>query len=305
MPTNLSNASGSPLIIMAGATGDLGGRIAKILLASGARVRALVRSGSDPQKVAALKQQGAEIVAVDFGSVRELTNACRGGSCLVSALSGLEEVIVALQTSLLEAAVQAGVPRFIPSDFCVDFTRLPYGTNRNLDFRKRFKERLDKAPIAATSIFNGMFSDLLTGQAPVVLFPMKRILFWGNANQAMDFTTIADTATFTAAAALDPNTPRNLCIAGDVLSPRGLQQAASKATGDSFKLLRAGGLWVLSLMIKLTRTFAPGKNEVFPPWQGMQYLRNMLSGRVKLEELDNARYPEIRWTPVHEVLAAR
>lgn len=36
----------------------------------------------------------------------------------------------------------------------------------------------------------------------------------------------------------------------------------------------------------------------------MQYMHNMLSGRAKLTPLDNARYPDLRWTPVREVLAA-
>jgi hypothetical protein len=31
----------------------------------------------------------------------------------------------------------------------------------------------------------------------------------------------------------------------------------------------------------------------------------MFTGRPKLQPLDNARYPDIRWTPVREVLATR
>ena len=58
-------------------------------------------------------------------------------------------------------------------------------------------------------------------------------------------------------------------------------------------------------MIKVTRRLVPAKNEVFPPWQGMQYLHNMFTGLPKLEPLDNARYPDLRWTQVQEVLASR
>ena len=70
-----------------------------------------------------------------------------------------------------------------------------------------------------------------------------------------------------------------------------------------FKLLRAGSLGFLATMIKITRTLAPAPNEVFPPWQGMQYLHNMLSGQAKLPPLDNDRYPDISWTSVREALA--
>jgi hypothetical protein len=69
--------------------------------------------------------------------------------------------------------------------------------------------------------------------------------------------------------------------------------------------LRAGGLWVLKLMIKITRRLVPAKNEVFPPWQGMQYLHNMFTGLPKFQALDNDRYPAIQWARVREVLAGR
>ena len=290
-------------IILAGATGDLGERIARHLLKKGATVLALVRPASARDEIAVLRKLGATIVEVDFDSLPQLTHACQGGTCVVSALSGLREVIVDTQTKLLHAAVEARVPRFIPSDYCIDYTQTPEGTNRNLDLRREFRQCLDQAPIQATSILNGMFADLLTGQAPVVLYPFKRIVYWGDADQPLDFTTIADTAEYTAAAALDPTTPRDLRIAGDVLSPRDLRQVASQATGNGYKLFRVGSLGTLDVMIKVTKTLMPAQNEVFPPWQGMQYLRNMLSGQAKLTSLDNDRYPAIRWTKVQEVIA--
>ncbi|MEO6037649.1 MAG: NmrA family NAD(P)-binding protein [Saprospiraceae bacterium] len=292
-------------IVVAGATGQLGARIVRALRQHGAPVRALVRPGTTAEARQSLRDQGVHIVEVDYDNGSDLAAACAGAGCVVSALSGLREVIVAAQTRLLEAAVAAGVPRFIPSDYSADFTKLPVGANRNFDLRREFGERLDRAPIAATSILNGMFADLLTGQAPVVLFGPKRIVFWGNADQPLDFTTMDDTAAYTAWAALDPATPRYLRIAGEVASPRQLQTAASQATGEQFRLTRVGGLGLLQGMIKVTRFLVPGRKEVFPPWQGMQYLHNMLSGQAKLSPLDNDRYPEMRWTPVREVLTTR
>ena len=292
-------------IVLAGATGDLGFRIAQALLGRGAAVRALVRPGNTKPEVAQLREQGATVVEVDFNNVGALTQACAGATCVVSALSGLRDVIVDAQTQLLDAAVAAGVPRFIPSDYAADFTKLPEGSNRNFDLRREFGRRLDQAPIRATSVLNGMFMDLLTGQAPVILFKIRRVLYWGSADQPLDFTTIADTATFTAAAALDPTTPRYLRVAGEVATVRDLQAAATAATGRRFGHLRAGGLWLLKLLIKITRRLAPAPNEVFPPWQGMQYLHNMFTGLPKLTPLDNDRYPEIKWTKVRELLAEK
>ncbi|MBC6699199.1 NmrA family NAD(P)-binding protein [Hymenobacter puniceus] len=303
--TGGASTSAKQLVVLAGATGQLGLLIAHFLRQRGATVRALVRPGAVAgAEATSLRLQGVDVVAADYSDATALAEACAGASCVVSALSGLREVIVDTQTQLLEAAVAAGIPRFIPSDFSADFTRLPEGSNRNFDLRREFQRRLDKTPIKATSILNGMFMDLLTGQAPVVLPGPKRVVYWGDADQPLDFTTMTNTAEFTAAAALDPGTPRYLRVAGEVASIRELQAAATQATGQPFKLFRVGSLRAFSKVIKLTKALLPASNDVFPPWQGMQYLHNMFSGQAKLAEpLDNNRYPEIRWTQVHEVLA--
>ncbi|MBL0020571.1 MAG: NmrA family NAD(P)-binding protein [Bacteroidetes bacterium] len=52
----------SQKILLAGATGNLGGHIARALIARGAHVRVLVRPSSDPTKIAALQQLGMEII---------------------------------------------------------------------------------------------------------------------------------------------------------------------------------------------------------------------------------------------------
>ncbi len=294
-----------PSIVVAGATGNLGGRIVIALLARQASVTALVRPSSRSDRIEWLRGMGASVASVDLTDVSQAAHACSGASCVVSALQGLRDVIVETQTALLDAAVKAGVPRFIPSDYSIDFTRLTPGENRNLDLRRDFHARLGTAPISATTIFNGAFADMLTGQMPLILFRLKRVLYWGNADQRMDFTTMDDTAGFTASAALDPSTPRFLRVAGDQLSARDLAAVASEVTGRKFRLLHAGGLGMLRMLIRVARRIAPGENELYPAWQGMQYMRDMFDGRAKLEPLDNDRYPGMRWTAAREVLGDR
>lgn len=291
-------------IVLAGATGNLGGRIARALRARGAAVRALVREDSAPDAVAALHRAGIERFVVAYDDADGLARACSGAGCVVSAVSGLRDVIVDAQTQLLGAALSAGVPRFIPSDYCIDFASLPVGANRNLDLRRAFGVRLDAAPIRATSILNGAFADMLTGQAPILLFKFKRVLYWEDADQRMDFTTIDDTASYTAAAALDATTPRTLRISGDQVSARELTDIISRVTEAPWQLTRAGGLGRLSLLIKIARAVAPGGDALYPPWQGMQYLHNMFSGRAILHPLDNGRYPDIHFTRTRDVLEA-
>jgi len=292
-----------PAIVVAGATGNLGGRVVRALLERGASVRALVRAGTPSDKVERLRDLGAAIAVTDWRGASDLAAACGGASCVVSALQGLRDVIVGTQSVLLDAAIGAGVPRFIPSDYSIDFTRFPSGENRNLDLRRDFHARLDASSISPTTIFNGAFAELLTGQMPLILFKRKRVLYWGNADQRMDFTTIDDTAAFTARAALDPSTPRFLRIAGDQLSAREVNAVVSEVTQQQFRLFRAGSLGTLGALIRIARLFSPAKKDLYPAWQGMQYMRNMFDGRAKLDPLDNGRYPDLRWTTVREVLS--
>lgn len=58
-------------------------------------------------------------------------------------------------------------------------------------------------------------------------------------------------------------------------------------------------------MIRVAKVVASKLNSVFPPWQGMQYLRDMFTDDAKLTPLDNARYPAMQWTPVRALFESR
>ncbi len=290
-------------ILIAGGTGNLGELIVKALMKRGAAVRAVTRQETDPEKTAKLKQLGAEVIPVDMSNAAELKNACQGVSCVVSALSGLRDVIVDAQTQLLDAAVAAGVSRFIPSDFAADFTRLPEGDNRNFDLRKEFHRILDQSPIAPTSIMNGAFSYILSYNSPLYDFKNHTVAFWGNdPDWKMDFSTMENTADYTAAAALDMETPRILRIASFQVSPKDLAAIGEKVKGQKFRVVPMGSLEDFAAANKKDRAAHPeGENEVFPEWQARQYLHSMFS--VHNETLDNDRYPDVEWANAVDVIS--
>ncbi|MET4097343.1 hypothetical protein [Arthrobacter sp. UYCu712] len=141
-------------------------------------------------------------------------------------------------------------------------------------------QRLDATEIQATSILNGAFTDMLSGQAPMILFSLRRVLFWSDPDQMLDFTTKDDTATYTAAAALDERAPRVLQVAGDQVSARTLAATMSRAV----------------------RALMPASTVPFPPWQGMQYFASMFSGDATLRYINNDRYGSRKWTTARDVL---
>jgi hypothetical protein len=138
--------------------------------------------------------------------------------------------------------------------------------------------------------------------APLILFKKQRILCWGNPDQIVEFTTTFNVADFTAEVALDDNTPRFLRIAGDRLSCNDFVKLLTEITNEKYKLFRPGGIGLLNTVIALTRFFSPSKNELYPAWQGMQYMRDMMEGRIIFQEYANDRYTNIQFTSVKEFL---
>jgi len=289
-------------ILVAGATGNLGEKICHRLIERNAHVKAIVRANSDADKVKSLKDAGVDVIQVDFNDHQSLQSACAGASCVVSTLAGLREVIVTVQSQLLDAAVSAGVPRFIPSDFCTDYTQLSKGDNRNFDLRKEFQALIDQRPVKATSIFNGAFSYVLQYGIPLLNTKNKTIAYYEDKlDWKVDFTTLDDTAAFTAAAALDNDTPRYLNIAGFQVSPQDLAALTERLYGKAFKLVNEGSMEQFLINNNAFRAEHPeGENELYPRWQQAQYLYSMFAAHH--QHLDNVRYPELSWSSVEDVL---
>ncbi|HEV8050354.1 MAG TPA: SDR family oxidoreductase, partial [Thermoplasmata archaeon] len=105
-------------VLVVGATGDLGGRTVRALLARGHRVRALVRPGSES---AGLRSQGVEIAEGDMLAPPTLEAAMTGVSAVVSSAIGYSRrrPSDSLRTdfegnhNLVDAAKKTQVPRFI------------------------------------------------------------------------------------------------------------------------------------------------------------------------------------------------
>ena len=283
-------------ILVAGATGNLGSRICSQLIKRNTEVRAIVRTSADSGKKETLEKMGVKVHEVNLGSIDAIANASTGVSCIVSALAGLGDVIIDLQKRLLDGAVQAGVPRFIPSDFCTDYNDLVQGDNRNFDLRRQFREYLDDSSMKVSSIFNGAFADILKYNTPVLNLKDKSIGYWGDkADWKLDFTTMDDTAAFTAEVALDETAPRVLQIASFRISPNMIKAEVKEAAGQEFRIHQLSNLEDFAQFIKKQRADnTAGENELYAKWQQSQYMYSMFS--THHQQLANDRYENLTWT---------
>ena len=283
-------------ILVAGATGNLGNKICRELIKRGAAVSAIVRVSTDQEKIDTLKKMGVTVLSIDLDSVDEIAEACAEVSCVVSAVAGLRDVIVDLQKRLLDGAVKAGVARFIPSDFCTDYTNLVPGENRNFDLRREFKKYIDSTPVKASSIFNGAFADILKYNTPILNLKDKSIGYWGEkADWPLDFTTMDNTAAFTAEVALDDEAPRDLQIASFQISPTMIVSDVKEASSQDFTIRQMGSIDDFGAYLKKQRAENPaGEHELYAKWQQGQYMYSMFT--TQQTNLANDRYENITWT---------
>jgi uncharacterized protein YbjT (DUF2867 family) len=292
-------------VLVVGASGKMGLKIVRELLALAATVRVTHRDGSSPEQVAKLRALGVELITADLSDEPSLTHACDGADVVVSSVQGLRDTIVDGQTRLLRAAEKAGVSRMIPSDYSLDFFKTTEGGNRNLDLRREFNRTLDASSVRGTSVLCGAFMDLLAFGAigPDPKTGVYKV--WGDDNQPSDFTSTDDVAKFVAAVALDADAGRVVRVAGDTRSPRELGAVFEELRGQPVKIESAGSLADLDRTIDAMRAADPAPTNVFPVWQQLQYARDMASGRGKLSPLDNGRYPSVHAKAVREFLRPR
>lgn len=116
----------------------------------------------------------------------------------------------------------------------------------------------------------------------------------------MDFTTYADTAAYTAEAALaDAALPREFCVASDSLTFHELVSETEAGLGWSITVKTLGTL--ADLDAEIARRLQAEPANIFA-WLPLMYWRGMLNGKGKLGSLMNAQYPAIHPVGVRQYL---
>ena len=177
-------------ILVAGATGRVGGAATRHLLQSGFETRALVRSAARGERLRAL---GAEVAVGDVTRPETLAPALEGCDGVFSALSSAtdrqaREVEYRGNVELLSAAREAGVGRFVYSSALLADHPLSrkVGTFRE---KARFEEALFGAgDVSATALRPAMFMETLLmalkGPVAFVMGRQRHRIRWISADDA-------------------------------------------------------------------------------------------------------------------------
>lgn len=231
--------------LIVGATGTLGSEICRQLAAKGKPVRALARSTSDPAKVEALRNCGAEIVQGDLRDRASLDAACQGVTTVISTVSSMpscyvpgendiECVDVAGLTSLIEAAQAAGAQHFVYTSF---------SGNLDLDYplrnaKRTMEQRLKESGLTHTVLRPSYFME--SWFSPMVGFDPANATaqIYGTGENPISWVSFADVAQF-AVASLDNPAARNATIeigGPESLTPLAAVRIFEKVGGRPFEV---------------------------------------------------------------------
>jgi uncharacterized protein YbjT (DUF2867 family) len=207
VPASGHGADALPAVAVVGATGMLGGRVARQLLADGHRVAAITR---DRARAADLVPLGAEIRVADLTEPASLASACNSAEAVVSATHAMlgrgryrsELVDDAGQRALIDAAKAAGVRHFVyisvlgaSPDHPVDFWRTKF----------RIEQYLEASGLSWTILRPSAFMELhaheLIGKS-IIAGGTATIL--GRGDRPMNFVAVGDVAWLAARAVIDP-----------------------------------------------------------------------------------------------------
>lgn len=200
--TNSATPGGEKPVLVVGATGALGHRIAERLLASGKRVRALVRPTSNTQS---LQAAGVELVEGDLMRPDSLGRALDGVDAVVSSAAGYTghtpgDTIAtdyAGNENLADAAAEAGVRRFVLTSIltCDQTPNVPHFWAKKL-----MEDRLAERGVPFVSLRPGAFLDMVGMWGGSNGWADGRLAWVGSLDVPLTFVYTSDLAGYLAAA---------------------------------------------------------------------------------------------------------
>ncbi|KAF5232127.1 hypothetical protein FANTH_13124 [Fusarium anthophilum] len=169
--------------------GLVGSFVLQELVNSGFSVTLLSRSEGKADDLPA----GVKLIAVDYNSQENLESALQGQDVVVSTISG---AAVPSQKVIIDAAIKAGVKRFIPSDFGgVSTDPAAAHLPQNIPFVEIQKYLRSKASEIEWTIFAvGAFTDFVVNSPLFFDWENKSAELWEKGNTRLSTTSIAGAA---------------------------------------------------------------------------------------------------------------
>lgn len=230
------------MILVVGATGELGSRIATRLRARGRSVRALVRPRTD---AAALEAQGVELVRGDLQEPASLSAAVDGAATVITTATAISRALggersatiraVDLEgnANLVDAAERAAVRRFVFVSFAQSAATLrsPLGSAK-----QRTEARLSQSTMETVVVRPELFSEIWISHAVGFDLSAGRVQIFGKGENANGYIAIDDVAEAVVRLALAESPPQDIAFGGpDPMTRKQIVERFERRSGHGVK----------------------------------------------------------------------
>jgi NAD(P)-dependent dehydrogenase (short-subunit alcohol dehydrogenase family) len=193
--------------VTAQGTGNMGKHVVTALLAAGFSVTVLSRNAS---RAAETVDSRVRVIEVDFSSLDLLVPALENIDGLVCTLGGGG---IECQSTLVDAAVKAGVKRFIPSEFgnvttCKDLENIPpYADMWKL--KAKLRRHAEASELTWTVLAVGAFLDFVMKMDHFVNFTTHKLTLFDDGNNRASTTSLEKAGTAIASIFRNPEATQN------------------------------------------------------------------------------------------------
>ncbi|KAI1088088.1 nmrA-like family protein [Rostrohypoxylon terebratum] len=277
---------------IAGITGKFARELASILLKSpNVTVKGYCR---DPAKVPQSLASRVSLVKGDAYDEPALRSFGAGCDVVVCCYLGDPKLMFEGQKILIDACAAEGVPRYVASDWCLDYTKLKPGELFAKDPMIKVKAYLDaQDKVKGVHILVGMFSEgffashFLNYDAATMTFK-----YWGTGDEVWEGTTYLNAAEYTAAVCLDKNAVGVIRLVGGRSTFKEIAASFERVYGVKPKVERQGSHDNLLKLMTGQREKDP--RNIFS-YLFLYYHYFMVKGLSYCgPQLDNDKYPQVK-----------
>ncbi|KAF2724195.1 NAD(P)-binding protein [Polychaeton citri CBS 116435] len=307
------------LILIPGATGNLGVRLVRSATRRGHRVRALGRS---PLKMPLdLRDQLESFVEIThFGDTAAFEKGCAGVDAIVVAWNENPLLVLDAQLALLRAAESAGIKRFHAVSWNTDWEKMPLGTIESYDAMISFaRQALLTSPIKPLYVFCGVLAMTLFGvpgagslEGDASLWTRKEggnrmINVVGAGTTQTPFSTEDDVADFSIALITSENAEKGgyYRFCSDDFSIQSLKAVYEKVRGGDCLINHVTDVQSCKMMIEQARYDARKTGELRHRYKdivGMVYAVFLDEGTYNFQPVDADRFPDVPRTKLEEYI---
>ncbi|KAI0161474.1 hypothetical protein GGR57DRAFT_359478 [Xylariaceae sp. FL1272] len=219
-------------VAVSGATGTVGKEVIKSLIQNDFEVTALVR---EAKEYGLPPQVTVKVIDYEHTTMNTLTSILTGQDAVVCALGG--PASSGPQLLLIEAAVKAGVKRFIPADYGIDTENTRASSLPFFSIKRNIHESLKRyagiSSMTYSLICTGAFLDHGLQTGFLVNLREKKVRLYDGGDVVFSTTTVADVATAVSGVLkhYDETINRPVYVQTTQTTLKKLSELAMKATG--------------------------------------------------------------------------